>query len=135
MAQKNHTLKEIPSPTRKYPSVGSSSSSTMKSFPTNQERSEKTQVSINLTVSFTKKMALKVGENLGKELASTPLDDVNFKQLTDEQMDMKTPEVVASVFAFAKNLAKEVGGEVNAKEMECFIIKEILDKLGKKLKE
>ena len=49
-------------------------------------------------------------------------------------MDMKIHEVVASVFAFAKNLAKEVGGEVNAKQMECFIIKEILDELEKKLK-
>ena len=84
------------------------------------------QVSITLTVSFTKKMTLKAGENLGKEVANTPLDDVNFKQLTDEQMHMKTREVVASVFAFAKNLAKEVGGEVNVKEVERFIIKHLM---------
>ena len=71
-------------------------------------------------------MTLKAGENLGKEVANTPLDDVNFKQLTDEQMHMKTREVVASVFAFAKNLAKEVGGEVNVKEVERFIIKHLI---------
>ena len=71
-------------------------------------------------------MTLKAGENLGKEVANTPLDDVNFKQLTDEQMHMKTREVVASVFAFAKNLAKEVGGEVNVKEVERFIIKHLM---------
>ena len=71
-------------------------------------------------------MTLKAGENLGKEVANTPLDDVNFKQLTDEQMHMKTREVVTSVFAFAKNLAKEVGGEINVKEVERFIIKHLM---------
>ena len=44
-------------------------------------------------------------------------------------MDTKTREVVASMFAFAKNWAKEVGGEVNVKEVERFIIKETLDEL------
>ena len=71
-------------------------------------------------------MTLKAGENLGKEVANTPLDDVNFKQLTDEQVHMKTREVVASVFDFAKDLAKEVGGEVNVKEVERFIIKHLM---------
>ena len=80
-------------------------------------------------------MALDAGENLGKELASTPLDDANFGQLTDEQTDMKTREVFTSMFAFGKNLAKEVGGEVNVKEVESFIMKETLDELQKKLNE
>ena len=46
---------------------------------------------------------------------------------------MKTREVFTSMFAFGKNLAKEVGGEVNVKEVESFIIKETLDELQKKL--
>ena len=43
-------------------------------------------------------------------MASTPLDHVVFKELSDKEMDLKTHEIVSEMFAFKKHLAKEVGG-------------------------
>ena len=49
-------------------------------------------------------------------------------------MNKKTLEVVGCMFKFAKNLAQEVGGGGDVKEIERFIIEETLDQLKKKKK-
>ena len=82
---------------------------------------------VDLTVSFTKKMALKVGEEMSREVLSTdtqssPIDDFYFSELTKKEMNKKTHEVVVAMFMFARNLAREIGGGENLKYIIYYII-------------
>ena len=47
---------------------------------------------------------------LKKEIKkTTTLDDAPFDELSEEEMDKKTKELVTCMFQFARNLAQEVG--------------------------
>ena len=67
--------------------------------------------------------------------SSPPPDDFYLLELTKEEMNKKTHDVVAAMFMFTTNLAHEIGGGENVKYIEYYIIRETMDRILKKLED